>query len=284
MFLTFYFLPLLLFSSFVNGQIQCGQSNEKKSNAGQCTPGSETRVIGGQCANPGQFPWVTVVNLALFGMNIGICGGAILDNPIPGIPIGIPVQQFNIAIGERNLNDANDGQLSYTSTTAFVHPDYKACSNDNSNDIALLKIGGKGMNVPKFSQNGLGSTNSICLASATTNYTGLDVTIAGWGRTDKNNENTAKILQYAKIKVVGDSECSNTFAASYNSDTMICAYATGKSSCNGDSGTALFYQSNSGKAEAVGITSFGVQNCEGSPVVYTRVSKYLDFIKSHLGK
>ncbi|RWS24053.1 chymotrypsin 6-like protein [Leptotrombidium deliense] len=289
---------VLLLCSSVNGQsyieIDCGKSNEKPSNATQCTPTSETRVIGGQCANPGQFPWVTMINLTLFGMNIGFCGGAIIDQYtiltaahctkyclIPGLPISLPVQQYNITIGERNLNDANDGQLSYTSTTAVVHPNYTACSSNNSNDIALLKIGGNGMKTPYFTDNGLGSSNCINLPSAN-NYTGSDVTIAGWGRTDKNSQKTAKILQFATIQVVDDSACSQTFGSSYNSKTMICAFAPGKSSCNGDSGTAMFYD-RSGFAEAVGITSFGVANCEGKPVVYTRVSNYLDFINSNIG-
>ncbi|RWS18130.1 hypothetical protein B4U80_14683, partial [Leptotrombidium deliense] len=154
---------------YVHGEITCGQANE------QCTPGFEGRVIGGECANPGQFPWVTVVDLLFLGLKFGFCGGAILDNlPIPILP-GIPVQQYNITIGERNVTDATDGQQSYLSTRAIVHPGYKSCSNsEKSNNIALLKIDGNGMNVPYFTDNGLGSTNSICKPSVVKDYTGLD--------------------------------------------------------------------------------------------------------------
>ncbi|RWS20347.1 hypothetical protein B4U80_09542, partial [Leptotrombidium deliense] len=220
-----------------------------------------------------------------YGLKIGFCGGSIIDN-LPFIPIPVPVTHYNISIGERNLNDPNDGQKYYISTKAIVHQNYAPCSDSFGNDIALLKIAGEGMNVPYISDNGLGSTNCICLPSPTTNYTGNDVITAGWGRTNKNNDNTASILQYATIKVVSDSDCSATYGSSYDSKTMMCAYASGKSSCNGDSGTALFTPptTTDAYAAAVGITSFGRQNCEGYPVVYTRVSTYLDFINSNKGQ
>ncbi|RWS20302.1 hypothetical protein B4U80_12112, partial [Leptotrombidium deliense] len=139
--------------SFVNGEIQCGESNEKPSNSSKCTPNAETRVIGGKCANPGQFPWVAIINLSSGNR---FCGGAILDKytimtaarctfSCPRIGPGIPVKKYKITIGERNLNKANDGQMKYTTTTAIVHEDYLACSASFANDIALLKIGGNGM-------------------------------------------------------------------------------------------------------------------------------------------
>ncbi|RWS23777.1 serine proteases 1/2-like protein [Leptotrombidium deliense] len=282
---------VLLLSSSVNSEIVCGESNEKPSNTTKCSPNSETKIIGGECANPGQFPWVVMVNLTLLGMDIGFCGGAILDEytimtaaHCTTICLGalpLPVTRYKITIGERNLNNQNDGQITIDTTTAVVHPNYTACSSDNSNDIALLKIGSP-MKIGYFTDNGLGSTNCIELPSVETEYLSSQVTIAGWGRTNKNDQNTASILQYATIKVVADSECSKTFGTSYNTQTMICAYTTGKSSCNGDSGTAMFHYHN-GIAKAVGITSFGIQNCEGYPVVYTRVQSYLQFIKDKMG-
>ncbi|RWS20538.1 hypothetical protein B4U80_12058 [Leptotrombidium deliense] len=63
---------------------------------------------------------------------------------------------------------------------------------------------------------------------------------------------------------------------------MICGYTDGRSPCK-DSGSVLFYQSDSGKAEAVGISSLESGRCVGVPSAYTNVAKHLDFIKSNLG-
>ncbi|RWS18918.1 hypothetical protein B4U80_08643, partial [Leptotrombidium deliense] len=187
-------------------------------------------------------------------------------------------------IGERNLKDPNDGQKYYISTKAVVHPKYRACSDSFGNDIALLMIEGAVINVPYFSSNGLGSTNHICLPTAATNLqSGTNVITAGWGRTNKNNDNTANIQQFATVQIAEDSKCSKTYGSSYDPNTMICAFTPGKSSCNGDSGTALFtVPTGSAKADAVGITSFGMENCEGNPVVYTKVAAHLNFINENL--
>lgn len=66
---------------------------------------------------------------------------------------------------------------------------------------------------------------------------------------------------------------------------MLCAggKAKGKDSCQGDSGGPLLVRKKSLKYEMVGIVSWGV-GCGrvGYPGVYTRVAKYVPWIRANL--
>ena len=67
--------------------------------------------------------------------------------------------------------------------------------------------------------------------------------------------------------------------------TKICAGTGGSSVCYGDSGGPLMLRdSGSGRWSAVGVTSFGLPDCElqGVPDVFARVDSYLDFILENL--
>ena len=61
---------------------------------------------------------------------------------------------------------------------------------------------------------------------------------------------------------------------------MMCSGQKGRGSCNGDSGGALV-ASVDGHMTIVGIVSFGLAaGCEQAPAVYTRVTRFLDYIES----
>ena len=65
--------------------------------------------------------------------------------------------------------------------------------------------------------------------------------------------------------------------------SMICGqpYAD-KSPCSGDSGGPFVCQNENNNAVITGIVSFGPSNCSHVPVVYTRVTHYLVWIKFNM--
>ena len=75
-------------------------------------------------------------------------------------------------------------------------------------------------------------------------------------------------------------------------EDQVCAGGEpGKGSCGGDSGGGLFTRKEGAEAEEeepwylLGIVSYGKPTCGvGVPEVYTRVSKYVDWINDKLGK
>ncbi|EHH14357.1 hypothetical protein EGK_00269, partial [Macaca mulatta] len=140
-------------------------------------------------------------------------------------------------------------------------------------DIALLKLA-----------NPVSLTDKIqlaCLPPAGTilpnNY---PCYVTGWGLIQPMG-----VLQQGRLLVVDYATCSSSgWWGSTVKTSMICAGGDGKiSSCNGDSGGPLNCQAADGRWEVHGIVSFGSSlgcNCPQKPSVFTRVSKYIDWINS----
>ncbi|RWS10414.1 serine-type enodpeptidase-like protein [Dinothrombium tinctorium] len=295
------FISFLTFN-FVNGEISCGVNNENGTNANLATKrDAGAFIINGKDAQPGQVPWVALLYIYLQNGR-AMCGGAIVDNytivsaahcffscPVPfPLPSLIPslfpricknamVNTIEVCIGERNRTDPNDGQTCFNATKFHIEPRYLCCSDDNTNDIGIIKIP-QGMNIPKFTSDGYGSTNRICLPTEY-DYTGPGL-ISGWGRTSSTSQETATVLQIANVDILSNDECKKDWDVT---ESQVCALGrNGESSCNGDSGSALFTATETG-AKMIGITSYGIVNCVSRPVVYTRAFSFLDFINSHSG-
>ncbi|XP_018784773.1 PREDICTED: venom serine protease Bi-VSP-like [Bactrocera latifrons] len=115
---------------------------------------------------------------------------------------------------------------------------------------------------------------------------GIKLTTAGWGFTE--NGKTSEHLLAVEVNKLSLSHCNQSYALGRGlehgiDDTQLCALAHGKDSCYGDSGGPLFLSKNAAynMYRVVGIVSFGSKACGGTvPGVYTRVSKFLDFVEA----
>lgn len=103
---------------------------------------------------------------------------------------------------------------------------------------------------------------------------------------------TSDLLQYVKLPVVSQDECQASYASrsgSYNiTDNMFCAgfFEGGRDTCLGDSGGAFVMEDGVSRRWAVfGLVSWGgPEDCGSRRVygVYTRVSKYVEWIEEQL--
>ncbi|KAL7305763.1 hypothetical protein TKK_0002013 [Trichogramma kaykai] len=100
--------------------------------------------------------------------------------------------------------------------------------------------------------------------------------IAGYGW-DKNNID-ADYLKVLQTQVVSPEWCSRFFKIEF---TRFCTYRSRDYGvCPGDSGSPLV---NEAKTIVYGIASEAAKDCaNGKPEVYTKVSQYLDFIRSEM--
>merc|ERR1712045_850018 len=112
----------------------------------------------------------------------------------------------------------------------------------------------------------------------------------GWGDTRKGGQ-ISNVLLEVRVRIWSNSDCSNRYRSidNYVTENMLCAGEPGKDTCQGDSGGPLNcpvtkFRPGQPQYKICGITSWGA-DCghNGYPGVYTRVSKYIDWIDQHTG-
>ncbi|KAB0392407.1 hypothetical protein E2I00_020221 [Balaenoptera physalus] len=167
------------------------------------------------------------------------------------------------------------------------------------NDITLLKLA----TPARFSE----TVSPVCLPSANDDFpAGMLCVTTGWGKTRYNGEwavafpptrrvrgraclsrrslqvgQTPDKLQQATLPILSNADCRKYWGNKIT-DVMICAGASGVSSCMGDSGGPLVCQKD-GAWTLVGIVSWGSGTCSTStPAVYARVTALIPWVQKIL--
>ncbi|XP_068990489.1 transmembrane protease serine 9 [Neodiprion pinetum] len=230
-----------------------------------------SRIVGGQTTKNNEFPWIARLSyLSKF-----YCGGTLVNDryvlTAAHCVKGFMWFMIKVTFGEHDRCDEGNKP-----ETKFV---IRALSGEFSflnfdNDVALLRLNER---VP-FSN----TVRPICMPTVKDNqYVGTKAIAAGWGTLQEDGKPSC-LLQEVEVPVMSLADCRNM---SYNprmiSDNMLCAgYREGlKDSCQGDSGGPLVAEREDKKYELIGVVSWG-NGCArpGYPGVYTRVTRYLDWI------
>ncbi|KAL1123637.1 hypothetical protein AAG570_002713 [Ranatra chinensis] len=116
-------------------------------------------------------------------------------------------------------------------------------------------------------------------------YEGVRGIATGWG-TIREDGRTSCVLREVELPVMTNEECrhNTSYQQKMITDNMMCAgYDQGaKDTCQGDSGGPLTREREDKRYELIGIVSWG-NGCArpGYPGVYTRITKYLSWIRQH---
>jgi len=243
------------------------------------------KIIGGIEASPNS--WPSTVYLLINFKNTKrqtisfSCGGTLIDEKtvLTAAHCVVQKQKYQNELITRDsvmirfaAHDISKGDTKNTCAAqkVIIHPKYDEVSL--LNDIALLRLPRNQILTNKIQIAGLPgpfltpSTNSI-------------VTAVGWGATVYKGSRS-DLLRQVNLTVYDGAQCNYK---STNWITQICAgdIAGRKSTCQGDSGGALFYKNPftpRTKYVLLGITSYGPDGCQIIPGVYTRVSAYLNWI------
>ena len=118
----------------------------------------------------------------------------------------------------------------------------------------------------------------ICMPEPGQDYDNVTAVVTGWGRLNSTGPKS-DTLQEVRVNTVTNSECARSHGDHRISENMICAGATGRDSCEGDSGGPLAVLGQDGSYRQIGVVSWG-RGCAkpGYPGVYTRVSSLLGWI------
>ena len=243
-------------------------------------------IVGGQEANPGEWPWqVALVRKGYPAYDGQFCGGSIIHRnwiltAAHCVDTSVP-NDLDIIVGIHDLGNPEPNIVRMAISQIVVHPGWNDSTKDN--DMALLKLTGS---IP--ARAGSGGTLPIAFAnlapSSIGNLTGTMSTVTGWGNRDPNGNDYPNRLHEVQVPIISNAECSGSYGNL--TDNMICAgYPQGgKDSCQGDSGGPLvIYDNNAQRWVQVGVVSFGVGCAQPDyPGVYARVSRYASWINSYV--
>ncbi|XP_054877304.1 serine protease 27-like [Poeciliopsis prolifica] len=270
-------LILLLSNGCQSQQPACGKA-----------AASRSRIIGGQDAQLGEWPWQVY-----FATADSFCGGSLISNEwVLTAAHCITRDDLNnteVQLGDVQLdNSSNSTKVTRRLSKIICHPEYDSSTFEN--DICLLKLSAPVEFTPYI--------QPICLASEkSTFYDGLTSWVTGFGVTEIPRVGTGslpKILQEVEVPIVGNNRCKCYYSEMFmlqldfnpnlNLNNFICAGLKegGKDSCRGDSGGPLMVQlQNSSQWVQAGVVSFG-EGCAApmKPGVYARVSQYQSWINS----
>ncbi|XP_077717406.1 vitamin K-dependent protein C isoform X6 [Canis aureus] len=237
----------------------------------------DPRLVNGKVTRRGESPWQVVL---LDSKKKLACGAVLIHTSwvLTAAHCMEDSKKLIVRLGEYDLRRWEKGEMDVDIKEVLIHPNYSKSTTDN--DIALLHLAQPAI----FSQ----TIVPICLpdsglAERELTQVGQETVVTGWGYRSETKRNRTFVLNFINIPVAPHNEC---IQAMYNmiSENMLCAGILGDSrdACEGDSGGPMV-TSFRGTWFLVGLVSWG-EGCGRlhNYGIYTKVSRYLDWIHSHI--
>ncbi|XP_061631959.1 suppressor of tumorigenicity 14 protein homolog [Phyllopteryx taeniolatus] len=238
------------------------------------------RIVGGQNAELGEWPWQVSLHFLTYGH---VCGASIISQKwllsaahcfVTHEPANKVTSNWQTYSGLQDQYKQDDVQRRSVKTIVS-HPDYNQMTFDY--DIALLELS-EPLDLTDTIQ-------PICLPAPSHVFpAGMSCSVTGWGALREGGQKS-QLLQKASVKIINDSVCNVVTEGQVTSRMLCSGFLTGGvDACQGDSGGPLVCFEESGKWFQAGIVSWG-EGCarRNKPGVYTRVTKLREWIRKTTG-
>ncbi|XP_061446256.1 serine protease 27-like [Rhineura floridana] len=272
-------------SSLVLGLLQLAVLKGVASSEAVCgQPVISPRIVGGQPASDGSWPW----QVSIWENQKHICGGSLLTEQwvvTAAHCVANDINQYDVQLGAYQLMNPSANLMIFRMQRVISHPDFDG-NDGSSGDIALVEL----TSAVNFTDYIL----PVCLPNSSAQFsTNTNCWVTGWGQIQAGDNLPApQTLQELEVPLIDRDTCNSLFNSAPAEglpqdpvkDDMICAgYAEGgKDSCRGDSGGPLVCKCDAAWVLA-GIVSWGEGCAEPNhPGVYTLVSFYANWISEHI--
>ncbi|ADD45128.1 S1 family peptidase [Stackebrandtia nassauensis] len=224
-----------------------------------------TKVVGGEDAPEGAYPWMVRLSMG--------CGGSMITDQVV-----LTAAHCVDGTGEDTsvtayygANDLNSPDIQER-TSAYIHQS-ETYASDGRGDWALIKL-----------SEPIADAKTIKLATDGTSDEGPNFQLMGWGATSEGGPQ-ADYLQHAEAPYVDDATCQGAYS-NLDAEGEICSGLMdegGIDTCQGDSGGPMVNMAGEEPVQ-VGIVSWG-EGCArpGKPGVYAQVSFWNADINAALG-
>ncbi|XP_063244255.1 transmembrane protease serine 9-like [Bacillus rossius redtenbacheri] len=271
--------PRVFFDEFF-GLVETSDDDEKDETRRNCTcpqcgvVNQEIRIVGGRPTGVNRYPWVA--RLVYDGQFH--CGGSLLDSryvlTAAHCVRRLKKSKIRVYLGDHDQFNATETPVILRMVSAVIrHRNFDV--NSYNHDIALLRLR-KPITYTK-------RVRPVCLPQDDADPAGRSGIVVGWGRTTEGGA-LPSIVQEVQVPILTLQQCRQSkYKPSRITPNMLCAGRGDHDSCQGDSGGPLVIQSAPDRLEIVGIVSWGV-GCgrPGYPGVYTRVTRYRDWIRRNM--
>uniref|UniRef100_A0A8C3WJ21 Kallikrein related peptidase 12 n=1 Tax=Catagonus wagneri TaxID=51154 RepID=A0A8C3WJ21_9CETA len=227
------------------------EATEKIFNGTECVPHSQ--------------PW----QVGLFEGTHLRCGGVLIDRRWVLTAAHCSGSRYWVRLGEHSLSGLDWTEQIRRSGLSVTHPGYQGALKSHDHDLRLLRLGSPVL-----------WTHSVRpLPLPTTCATaGTQCHISGWGSTNRPWNLFPDRLQCLNLSIVSEATCRAVFPGRITDNMMCAGGSAGEDACQGDSGGPLVCE-----GVLQGLVSWGsVEPCgqEGVPGVYTKICKYVDWIRT----
>ncbi len=259
-------------------------------------PGSPSAplIVGGTEAIPGAWPWQVALvegGATDFYPDVQFCSGSLIDEEwvltaahCATTEYGDPLSpsEVDVIAGIHNLNTPEQGYQQLAVAEVIVHENYDDWTVDN--DIALLRLASPAtLEVTQGLTVGLISLVGDDVGS----LAGITATVTGWGTRSEPSLDYPETLHQVQVPIITNSQCESWYDGWVTANMLCAGFAEGgKDACYGDSGGPLMVPDDPDYQgwKLAGIVSWGIGCAKPEqPGVYTRVSQYIDWIKTKSG-